>query len=277
MTVEKMATVLHHATIGGSAKLVLLGIANHDGDGGAWPSISTLAKYASVNRRHVQRILRQLETDGLITTFERDGITNLYRVTIECPDDCSGGSQHKKRGGDIQTTGDIQTAPGGDIQTTGGATHRPPEPLLNLNRTLLEHFEQFWEIYPRKIGKKTALTTFKNIPAKEHEIIIEAVKRFRKSKEGTTEQRFIPHPTTWLRRAGWNDEIEEQAAKINRVEADRERRQRDLHKWRTEQAEAKAEAQPIPKCLHGNLIIKCTQCAKLINQGENPETLKKEN
>jgi Helix-turn-helix domain len=48
-------------------KLVLIGIANHDGDGGAWPSVATLAGYAQVGPRQVQKVVAALVELGLVT------------------------------------------------------------------------------------------------------------------------------------------------------------------------------------------------------------------
>lgn len=64
MSVEAMSLVLNHSTASGTAKLVLIGIANHDGDGGSWPSLATLARYANVDERTVRRALRSLEAIG---------------------------------------------------------------------------------------------------------------------------------------------------------------------------------------------------------------------
>ena len=43
MSIELMSLVLHHSVAQPTHKLILLGIANHQGDGGAWPSIETLS------------------------------------------------------------------------------------------------------------------------------------------------------------------------------------------------------------------------------------------
>ena len=67
MSVEAMAIVLHHSPSSGTDKVILLGIANHDGDGGAWPSVATLAKYANIDKRGVQKVLARLEESGQIT------------------------------------------------------------------------------------------------------------------------------------------------------------------------------------------------------------------
>ena len=64
MSIEAMTLVLHHSKASGVAQMILMGIANHQGDGGAWPSIATLAKYGKVSERRVQQIIRELEASG---------------------------------------------------------------------------------------------------------------------------------------------------------------------------------------------------------------------
>jgi len=75
-------------------------------------------------------------------------------------------------------------------------------------------FEQFWERYPRHTDKKQAYAVWQRIrpsPALIETIIvaIEHQKRGRQWQQGV-----IPHPTTWLRRSRWEDEIEPQPAPI---------------------------------------------------------------
>ena len=67
MSIEATAWALHQRCPTPTAKLVLLGLANHaHADGtGAWPSVETLAGYADCDRRTVQRSLRALEKEGL--------------------------------------------------------------------------------------------------------------------------------------------------------------------------------------------------------------------
>jgi hypothetical protein len=73
MSVEVIARVLSDSPTAGNAKVVLLGIANHAHPDGshAYPSVETLARYARVSRRTVQRVLRALERDGQIV---REGV-----------------------------------------------------------------------------------------------------------------------------------------------------------------------------------------------------------
>ena len=105
MTVERMAVVLHHSKLKGTAKLVLLGIANHDGDGGSWPTVDTLATYANASPRSVQRALQEAEAAGELEVHHNDGGThhtrpdrrpNRYVITVACPPDCDGSVNHRR-------------------------------------------------------------------------------------------------------------------------------------------------------------------------------------
>jgi Helix-turn-helix domain len=88
-----MSLVLNHSRAKGTDKVVLLGIANHDGDGGAWPSLATLARYANVDERTVRRSIASLvEAGELAVEYNaggREGQTrgdrrpNLYRVLVQ--------------------------------------------------------------------------------------------------------------------------------------------------------------------------------------------------
>lgn len=98
-----MALVLHHSRADGTRKLVLLGIANHDGDGGAWPAVDTLATYANTSDRAVQYALRELEANGELAVALQDGGSrgpahlrpNRYVVLVACPPTCDRTARHR--------------------------------------------------------------------------------------------------------------------------------------------------------------------------------------
>ncbi len=89
MSIEAVATVLNHSRATGRAKLVLIGIANHLGDQGAWPSISTLARYANASERSVKRDIQELMELGELRVdlqsapMNSQYKTNLYWITIQ--------------------------------------------------------------------------------------------------------------------------------------------------------------------------------------------------
>lgn len=134
MSVESMSIALHHSRAAGTAKLVLLGIANHDGDGGAWPSVATLSRYANVDERNVQRALRKLEDLHEIRShIQRGGNAdtaearrpNRYDFVLRCPADCDGSRHHRTRAQmpvDELSTRVADSSPGGaGVTPTGGA------------------------------------------------------------------------------------------------------------------------------------------------------------
>jgi hypothetical protein len=151
MSVESIAIVLHHSKAQGSALAVLIGIANHDGDGGAWPAIATLAKYGRCTERSVQRALAQLVEMGEISREVQAGgparmrdasRPNRYEVLLRCPPWCDGSAQHRDLRLDVNQPslwikGVTPTSPGdahvtGGVTPTspGGATPTSPEPSL---------------------------------------------------------------------------------------------------------------------------------------------------
>jgi len=139
VSVESIAVCLHHSRATGTAKLVLIGIANHDGDGGAWPSIDTLARYANVHRRNVQKAIETLvklrEVEVVLQGGGQSSIAdshrpNLYRIMLECPPSCDRSRNHKSRRAarfDMFDDGVATAPPGGESVTAGVAT-APPEP-----------------------------------------------------------------------------------------------------------------------------------------------------
>jgi biotin operon repressor len=148
MSIESVAICLHHSRAAKTDKLVLIGIANHDGDGGAWPSVATLARYANCSERHVQRAISNLAELGEIRVVKqaggneqtrRDRRPNLYKVLVRCPSNCDGSSQHKLRGdaGVTRTDGVTESDQRGDISDTHGVTPVSPEPSLEPSKELL--------------------------------------------------------------------------------------------------------------------------------------------
>jgi len=100
-----MAIAMHHSRARNStAVAVLVGIANHDGDGGAWPTVNTLAHYARVSPRQAQRALNELVALGEINRQVQGGGTvemapsdrpNLYHFLLKCPPHCDGSRAHR--------------------------------------------------------------------------------------------------------------------------------------------------------------------------------------
>lgn len=147
MSVESLTIALHHSKAQGTARVVLLGIANHDGDGGAWPSIATLARYANVSPRNVQRaidqlialkeIRRDLNAGGTPTT-QATRRPNLYHFLLSCPSYCDRSRQHRDTRSSARylpefldvEDGVADSSPPGEI-ATGPLADSSPHPLAD--------------------------------------------------------------------------------------------------------------------------------------------------
>ena len=84
-------------------------------------------------------------------------------------------------------------------------TNQSSEPPLQERR-----FAEFWEEYPKKVGKKAAQTSWNKIkPDTElFERIISAVATAKRSEQWNKENgRYIPNPATWLNQGRWDDEL----------------------------------------------------------------------
>ena len=213
MSVESISLVLNHSRASGTDKLVLIGIANHDGDGGSWPSIATLARYANVKERSVQRSIANLVALGEVVVHDQQGGTqhtrpdrrpNRYEITLQrrgdadvTPSGPNGVTPVTERG-DAHVTRTVlepsttTTSPSTDVEAPSGDYW-----------TL---FEQFWMTYPRKVGKRAAQAAYVRARRRGvmHTDILDGAQRYR--DDPNREMKFTAHPTTWLNRDGWHDE-----------------------------------------------------------------------
>ena len=106
MSIEAMAIAMRHSRATGTAKLILIGIASHDGDGGSWPSMETLATYGNCTVRNAQKAVARLVDLGEIRVMQQAGGTsttpdhrrpNLYDFKLKCPPTCDRSRSHRTR------------------------------------------------------------------------------------------------------------------------------------------------------------------------------------
>jgi hypothetical protein len=104
MSVEALALALNHSQASGTAKVVMLGIANHDNDRGSFPSQSTLAVYANVSESNVKTAIDKLVKLGEIEVDKRAGgyadtplheRSNRYVIKLVCPPQCDRTTAHR--------------------------------------------------------------------------------------------------------------------------------------------------------------------------------------
>lgn len=71
-----------------------------------------------------------------------------------------------------------------------------------------DRFVDFWDVYPRKVGKAPALKKWqaKKLDS-EADKIIAAVERQKRHLWAGKETQYIPHPQTWLNQERWEDDV----------------------------------------------------------------------
>jgi hypothetical protein len=195
MSIEAVSLVLNQSRATGRAKLVLLGIANHLGDQGAWPSISTLARYANASERSVKRDIQELVQLGELKVELQNAPTrqqyktNLYWITIGSgvTDSASGVTDWVSRG---DSSGKSGVTPVG----TQNINLTIKEPSLKSD---LESFDTFWLLYPKKIAKADALKAWKQATKKKTaDELIALTRAYSESK--LPDMTYIPYPASWL-------------------------------------------------------------------------------
>lgn len=124
MTIQTMQAVWKHSQAEGRARVVLLAIADHQGEIGAWPSIATLARMANASERSVQRDIQKLVELGELEVKVQAAPSNsqyranLYWVTLP-------GVTNEKSG--------VTELRSGVTESASGVT---ADGVLTLNRTL---------------------------------------------------------------------------------------------------------------------------------------------
>ena len=69
-------------------------------------------------------------------------------------------------------------------------------------------FEQFYNLYPRKVQKQRAMKAFNKLTKKEIKLVIDTLPGHIKNWDiKATDKEFIPHPATWLNAKSWEDDV----------------------------------------------------------------------
>lgn len=84
-----------------------------------------------------------------------------------------------------------------------------PAPASGAGDSVRQRFLDWYAAYPRKVGREKAFQAWKKaIKLVSEDALMAKTRAFAEhhTKAGTDKQ-YIPHPTTWLNRGGWDDEL----------------------------------------------------------------------
>lgn len=219
MSVKAVGWAIEQDIANATKKLILVGICNHDGDGGSWPAKATLARYAGCSERTVIRLAQELADEGWIVIHKNAGgtantradrRTNLYVVNYSRGDTfCH--PVNRLRGDTGRADGVTPSAQRGDIAVSPElSTNHPVEPETNISDqpTSLAGripFDSFWKQYPRKEGKATAEGRWSKMSDLHRQEAMDAMPAWC-AYYATIDPKFIPHSSTWLNQRRWEDD-----------------------------------------------------------------------
>ena len=230
MSVEAITWALAQPVDRSSSKFVLVVLANYaNADMCAWPSIAAICAATSQNRKTVMDGLRRLLGAGLIVqtgeTAGRTGSVPVYQLdTKAVPKTVQLKAAAVPKTGPHFTYKQCQKRDRFDMwkqyrkrteavpKTDGSSTENGTRILKDTkgHEKRAVSFSKFWAAYPNKKSKGAAEKAWQSLkPSEQLEAEIHSgLERAKTSPQWTrNDGQFIPHPATWLRAKGWEDEF----------------------------------------------------------------------
>lgn len=182
-------------------------------------SLQYISDFLGISKQAVQETLKRLLDKGLIAKSERyfNGIkyveyktlrNNFNGIQESCIPYNLNGSQESCTTIQENCTGMQESCiPKQESCTNNNINNNINNNKIKNKENIKEKlFDDFWKVYPRKVSKQEAIKSFNKIENIEKVIpkIIRAVV-YLKSTEQWQEERFIPHPTTFINQRRWED------------------------------------------------------------------------
>tara|TARA_R100001443_G_scaffold9738_2_gene19351 strand:+ start:490 stop:1065 length:576 start_codon:yes stop_codon:yes gene_type:complete len=189
MSIEALSWGIKQNTDTPTSKLVLLILCNYaNSEQKSFPSEKHLSKLCGVTERSIRRCIKSLKEKKLINITARGFNSNEYTMLLQDTHDLS-------------------------VRT----------PVTNNTKAKTkdiygEKFDGFWKLYPRKVNKYQTGLVFNKMKSKEILEVMKGVKNFREvCIRDNTEQKYIPHATTWLRQKRYLDYLSQKSNTLNSI------------------------------------------------------------
>lgn len=193
-------------------KFVAMALADYADE--AWscfPSVEQLAAYTCQGEKTVRDHLDALEQDGVISRERQrreDGTLGRYRFRIIRRNLPVADQRQKSPVADF-ARGEKHPEP-----AAKSATHNPQlEPSIVSSARKASEFDQFWAIYPNKVGKRAAEKAFISARKRvEFAPMMNALLDY----VHKSDDRAWCNPTTWLNQDRWEDRPAQRPAQAQR-------------------------------------------------------------
>lgn len=181
-------------------------------------SLRFLAKAWGWSEPGVRRFIGRLKTDALIDAATDAGVTVVTICGYEEMQAMGGRTDAPADAAtDARATQDRRTDDAKQKEGKEGKEGNEGQSKSSSRRSgtvdadALAEFDEWWDCYPRKVGKPRALKAYvaalKKTSAGQ---LLTAARAFAAARAGQ-DQTYTPHPTTWLHDERWNDRPERQA------------------------------------------------------------------
>jgi hypothetical protein len=222
-------------------------------------SVRSLAEANQCGLDLIRSAISELESAGYLRRDQGRGENNQFAESIWTTVDPSSGFPSSA----FPSTGN-PTPKKNNIKKTKEKKYIPDFP----------RFDEFWNNYPRKVGKNSALKSytaargrFEGSTESFEDLVIRGALRLAQDPNLPLLQ-YVPYPTTWLNRDGWNDDpYPARQATADEI-AERQQIERAAKSLRDKEntqkilSEYAKPAEPIPLCEHGEKLVYCRECLK---------------
>lgn len=194
MSIEYLNLALKTEGLTPTKKLILVILGNYaDEKGSCYPSYKHIAKIIGLkDTKGIQKTIKEFEELGYLQIEHRKTENGGY----------TSNRYHIKLGMGVETPRGVKTVREGVSEPS----NTKDDTKTNTKSSDDKYFNEFWKVYPRKVGKFQAKKSFMKFDEKQYSKINYATKVFAKENE-STEEKFIPHPTTWLNQKRYLDYI----------------------------------------------------------------------
>ena len=237
MSIRVITWVMSDADVQNHGELaVLYALAERAHEDGryAWPSQAWIAYRARCTARTVRNHLTNLENRGVIFRGDQQVVSHLdprYRPVVwdidmtkvrDDPRPERLSSLAKSRAESFAARPENPDTQGGKSGHLGRkpVSYKPSlepsrEPSMNQPPVVPQGetvenaaFDEFWAVYPRHVGRPKALAAFRRAVKRAGSPVpvVDGARELANDPNLPDDKQFIPHPTTWLNRDGWDDE-----------------------------------------------------------------------
>lgn len=193
MSFQAMAWAVKQKVGNATGKAILLMLANYaDERGQCFPSQETLATECECSKRSILDWLQKFEDMGILTRERRHGAGGYRRADILT----------LRLGAAISPENNSRENPSEPRCST--FTAEPiTEPIRNISSARdVSEFDQFWALYPNKVGKRAAEKSF---IAARNRVAFDRLMSALVAYVNKSDDRAWCNPTTWLNQDRWED------------------------------------------------------------------------